>query len=56
MRIASITFGKLRESVTVVQRQAFSAALRTIEENVTEGAACLEAGDQRFRHHVQCML
>jgi hypothetical protein len=56
LRIASIAFGVLRGSVTMRQRNAFNAALNTLVEHVQEGVACVEEGDQRFRHHVQCML
>lgn len=56
MRIASITFGKLRASVTRQQRNDFIRCIQAIEEHVQEGVACVEAGDQRFRLHVQCML
>jgi hypothetical protein len=56
LRIASLTLGQLRASVSRAQRNAFRAALDSISEHVQEGVACVEAGDQRFRHHVQCML
>jgi uncharacterized coiled-coil protein SlyX len=56
MRIASITFGVLRSSVTRAQRTAFCAVLESLNDVVVEGAACLERGDQQFRLHIQCML
>jgi hypothetical protein len=56
LRIASITFGVLRGSVTIQQRNAFRDALHAMDEHIQEGVACVEEGDQRFRQHVQCML
>lgn len=56
MRIASITYGVLKAFVTKAQRTAFCTALKSLNDVVVEGAACLEGGDQQFRLHVQCML
>jgi hypothetical protein len=56
LRIASITFGVLRGSVTNAQKTAFRIALESLQEHIEEAAACVEAGDQNFRLHVQCML
>jgi hypothetical protein len=56
MRIASVTFGQLRASVSRAQCNAFRAELNSISQHVQEGVTCVEVGDQRFRHHVQCML
>ena len=56
LRIASITFGILRGSVTMAQKAAFTAALESIREHIQEGAAAVEAGDQNFPLHVLCML
>jgi hypothetical protein len=56
LRIASLTFGVLRASVSRAQRNVFCSALESLNDVVVEGAACLERGDQQFRLHVQYML
>jgi hypothetical protein len=46
LRIASITFGVLRASVTRAQRNAFCAVLESMNDVIEEGAACLKRGDR----------
>jgi hypothetical protein len=56
MRIANITFGVLRSSVTRAQRSSFCAVLESLHAGVVEGAACFERGDQQFLLRIQCLL
>ena len=53
---ASITFGKLKGSLTEAQVQAYIEFAKSLEQFSGRAASNLEAGDKRFRVHMQGMF
>lgn len=56
IRCLSVTFGKLKGSLTEAQMAVYLECARSIEEFCGRAASNLEAGDKRFRMHMQGMF